>query len=70
MVFLVEYYLGNWWCEIEIYYLDKDFIFLELKKISNDVENLVFRIRIEFVDIVFLKLSRLKVEKGDFFLRI
>lgn len=69
-VFLAEYYLGNRWREIEIHYSDKDFTPSELKKISNDVENSAFRIRIELVDIALLKLSRLKAEKGDPFSRI
>lgn len=69
-VFLAEYYLGNRWRDIEVRYSETNFTYSELKKISNEISDSVFKIPIQYADAALLKLSKMKAEKGDPFSRI
>ncbi len=69
-IFVADYYLGNRWRDIEIHYSEKDFTYSELKKISNEVSDSIFKIPIQLAEVALLKLTRIKAEKGDPFSRI
>lgn len=69
-VYLAEFYLGNRWKEIKIFYDDEDFSKDELELITSQVTNTYFILSIYQTEVALKILNRLKTEDGNSFAKL